>query len=43
MLVLLCSDCCALIVGAIDDDEWRRRIDALSPGTAPPMLTAPNG
>jgi hypothetical protein len=27
MLVLLCADCCALIVGTIDDDEWRRRLD----------------
>jgi hypothetical protein len=26
ILVLLCADCCALIVGAIDDDEWRKRI-----------------
>jgi hypothetical protein len=25
MLVLLCADCCALIVGSIDDDEWRKR------------------
>src|SRR5690242_20152278 len=27
MLVLLCSDCCALIIGVIDEDEWRRRTD----------------
>lgn len=41
MLVLLCSDCCALIVGAIDDDEWRKRIDA-SPANPPqPMLSSP--
>lgn len=33
MLVLLCADCCALIVGTIDDDEWRRRLDdSPSPG-----------
>jgi len=41
MLVLLCSDCCALIVGAIDDDEWRKRIDT-SPANPPqPMLSSP--
>ena len=41
MLVLLCSDCCALIVGAIDDDEWRRRIDASPANPAMPILSAP--
>ena len=41
-LVLLCSDCCALIVGAIDDDEWRRRIDR-SPARADlAQLTSPD-
>jgi hypothetical protein len=41
-LVLLCSDCCALIVGAIDDDEWRRRIDH-SPARADlAQLPSPN-
>jgi len=44
MLVLLCSDCCALIVGAIDEDEWRRRtIDSLTitnhPQLPPPHAT----
>jgi hypothetical protein len=41
MLVLLCSDCCALIVGAIDDDEWRRRIDHSAPHTNLAMLPSP--
>ena len=26
-LVLLCSDCCALVVEEIDELEWKRRID----------------
>jgi hypothetical protein len=43
-LVLLCSDCCALIVGSIDEDEWRRRtIDSLTitnrPQLPPPHST----
>jgi len=42
MLVLLCSDCCALIVGAIDEDEWRQRtIDSLTT-TNRPQLQPPS-
>jgi len=42
MLVLLCSDCFALIVGAIDEDEWRQRtIDSLTT-TNRPQLQPPS-
>jgi hypothetical protein len=41
MLVLLCSDCCALIVGAIDDDEWRKRINDSPSRDNLPMLPPP--
>ena len=46
MLVLLCADCCAVIVGTIDDDEWRRRThDSLTtmnrPQLPPPSSTVP--
>ncbi len=42
MLVLLCSDCCALIVGAIDDDEWRRRTNDSLAQTNRPQLPPPS-
>ena len=41
MLVLLCSDCCALIVGAIDEDEWRRRTNDSLTTTNRPQLPPP--
>jgi hypothetical protein len=41
MLVLLCSDCCALIVGTIDDDEWRKRINESPSRGHLPMIAPP--
>jgi hypothetical protein len=42
MLVLLCADCCALIVGTIDDDEWHRRLnDSPSRGNLSMLLPPP--
>ena len=42
MLVLLCSDCCALIVGAISEDEWRRRTNDSLARTALAHLPPPS-
>jgi hypothetical protein len=43
MLVLLCGDCCALIVGVIDDDEWRRRTnDSPAPINRPQLSPPPS-
>jgi hypothetical protein len=43
MLVLLCADCCALIVGVIDDDEWRQRTnDSLAPINRPQLSPPPS-
>jgi len=42
MLILLCSDCCALIVGTIDDDEWRRRTIGTPAPDEVPMLPPPS-
>jgi hypothetical protein len=50
-LILLCPDCYDLLVNAIDDDEWRRRLAsdpdgpaarAPDPSRAPLLLTGPS-